>query len=201
MWEKLVENHAQLEAFAHENVVEFYRGLVYPFSTRANDDDRDSIVSDVSDDEDIEGMSMHAAFDQSREAVGKMFKPFMVRGYSRDDDDDDDDDYGSVLSLGQKVRVNYDCEGDTGVYVAHIIEIDRKTVTVRYDIDGSKESIPRWALVERIVHKHFNKRRKRKRDRRSPAAWSNVSAASDLEKRPRKKKARQLCFTDEDEED
>ena len=118
MWEKLVENHAQLEAFAHEKVVEFYRGLVYPFSTRANDDDRDSIVSDVSDDEDIEGMSMHAAFDQSREAVGKMFKPFMVRGYSRDDDDDDDNDYGSVLSLGQKVRVNYDCEGDTGVYVA-----------------------------------------------------------------------------------
>ena len=78
MWEKLVENHAQLEAFAHEKVVEFYRGLVYPFSTRANDDDRDAIVSDVSDDEDIEGMSMHAAFDQSREAVGKIFKPFLV---------------------------------------------------------------------------------------------------------------------------
>ena len=41
-----------------------------PFSTRENDDDRDAIVSDVSEGSDIEGssgMAMYAAFDRSRD--------------------------------------------------------------------------------------------------------------------------------------
>ena len=205
VWEKLVENHAQISDFAHDNVVEFFRGLVYPFSTRANDDDRDAIVSDVSDDEGVEGMSMHAAFDQSREAVGKMLRPFLNRGYSRDDDDedDDDDDYNDDLDLGQKVHVKYDGEGDTGVYVAHITEIGRKTVTVCYEVDKSIETIPRWALTERIVHKHIKKKQKRKRERQSPAAArSSSDAAGNQEKKlQRKQKRRQLVLTDEDEED
>ena len=68
----LVENFAQRSDFAYTNVVKVYRELMYPFSTRENDDDRDAIVSDRdlsegSDGEGNSGIAMYAAFDRARE--------------------------------------------------------------------------------------------------------------------------------------